>query len=114
MIAIIYLAIYGLVTALVPLGATWWVVSFGAAALILSAILAIAVRKNPNRTDVTEYMPEMVLCYMVVASLIALVTGVITQTDMQNKANDAQFDQTVSTVSTQTIKKMTGEAFNFP
>lgn len=114
MIAIIYLAIYGLVTALVPLGATWWVVSFGAAALILSTILAIAVRKNPNRTDVTEYMPEMVLCYMVVASLIALVTGVITQTGMQNKVNDAQFDQTVSYRLDADDKKMTGEAFNFP
>lgn len=113
-IAIIYLAIYGLTMTLIPLGATWWVVSFGAAALILSTILSIVVRKNPNRIGLTEYMPEWVLGYLVGASLIALVAGIINQTSMVNKANDAQFDQTVSYRLDADDKKMTGEAFNFP
>jgi hypothetical protein len=113
-LAIIYLAIYGLTMTLIPLGATWWVVSFGAAALILSTCLAIAVRKNPNRIGLTKYMPEWVLCYMVVATGITLVTGIIAQTDMRNKVNDAQFDQTVSYRLDADDKKMTGEAFNFP
>lgn len=113
MIAIIYLAIYGLVTALVPLGATWWVVSFGAAALILSTALAIAVRKNPERLGLTKYMPEWVLGYLVVATAITLVTGIVTQADMVNKVNDAQFDQTVSYRLDADDKKMTGKAFNY-
>ena len=113
-IAIIYLAIYGLTMTLIPLGATGWVVSFGVAALILSTILSIVVRKNPKRLRVTEYMPEWVLCYMVVTTLITLVAGVITQIDMWNKVNDAQFDQTVSYRLDADDKKMTGEAFNFP
>lgn len=57
--AIIYLAIYGLTMTLIPLGVTWWVASFGAAALILSTILAIAVRKNPQRLGLTKYMPKI-------------------------------------------------------
>lgn len=113
-IAIIYLAIYGLIMTLIPLGAMWWVVSFGAAALILSTILAIAVRKNPERLGLTKYMPEWVLGYLIVATAITLVTGIITQTDMQNKVNDAQFDQTVSYRLDADDKKMTGEAFNYP
>lgn len=112
--AIIYLAIYGLTMTLIPLGVTWWVVSFGAAALILSTILAIAVRKTPKRLGLTKYMPEWVLGYTVITTLIALVTGFIAQTDMQNKVNDAQFDQTVSYRLDADDKKMTGEAFNFP
>ena len=113
-VAIIYLAIYGLTMTLIPLGATWWVASFGVAALILSTILAIAVRKNPNRIGLTKYMPEWVLVYLVVATGITLVTGIVTQTDMVNKVNDAQFDQTVSYRLDADDKKMTGEAFNFP
>lgn len=113
-IAIIYLAIYGLTMTLIPLGATGWVVSFGAAALILSTSLAIAVRKNPKRLGLTKYMPEWVLGYLVGASLIALVAGIINQTSMVNKVNDAQFDQTVSYRLDADDKKMTGEAFNFP
>lgn len=113
-VAIIYLAIYGLTMTLIPLGATWWVVSFGVVALILSTILAIAVRKNPNRIGLTKYMPEWVLGYLVVATGITLVTGIVTQTDMVNKVNDAQFDQTVSYRLDADDKKMTGEAFNFP
>lgn len=114
MTAIIYLAIYGLTMTLIPLGVTWWVVSFGAAALILSTILAIAVRKNPKRLGLTKYMPEWVLSYLVGASLIALVAGIINQTSLVNKVNDAQFDQTVSYRLDADDKKMTGEAFNFP
>lgn len=113
-IAIIYLAIYGLIMTLIPLGAMWWVVSFGAVALILSTTLAIAVRKNPERLGLTKYMPEWVLGYLIVATAITLVTGIITQTDMPNKVNDAQFDQTVSYRLDADDKKMTGEAFNFP
>ena len=113
-IAIIYLAIYGLTMTLIPLGATWWVVSFGAAALILSTILAIAVRKNPQRLGLTKYMPEWVLGYLVGASLIALVAGIINQTSMVNKVNDAQFDQTISYRLDADDKKMTDEAFNYP
>lgn len=113
-VAIIYLAIYGLTMTLIPLGATWWVVSFGVVALILSTILAIAVRKNPNRIGLTKYMPEWVLGYLVVATGITLVTGIVTQTDMVNKVNDAQFDQTASYRLDADDKKMTGEAFNFP
>ena len=113
-VAIIYLAIYGLTMTLIPLGATWWVASFGVVALILSTILAIAVRKNPNRIGLTKYMPEWVLVYLVVATGITLVTGIVTQTDMVNKVNDAQFDQTVSYHLDADDKKMTGEAFNFP
>lgn len=113
-VAIIYLAIYGLTMTLIPLGVTWWVVSFGAAALILSTSLAIAVRKNPKRLGLTKYMPEWVLGYLVGASLIALVAGIINQTSMVNKVNDAQFDQTVSYRLDADDKKMTGEAFNFP
>lgn len=113
-VAIIYLAIYGLTMTLIPLGATWWVVSFGVVALILSTILAIAVRKNPNRIGLTKYMPEWVLGYLVVATGITLVTGIVTQTDMVNKVNDAQFNQTVSYRLDADDKKMTGEAFNFP
>ena len=113
-VAIIYLAIYGLTMTLIPLGAMWWVVSFGAVALILSTALAIAVRKNPERLGLTEYMPEWVLGYLVVATGITLVTGIVTQTDMVNKMNDAQFDQTVSYRLDADDKKMTGEAFNFP
>ena len=112
--AIIYLAIYGLTMTLIPLGVTWWVASFGAAALILSTILAIAVRKNPQRLGLTKYMPEWVLGYLIVATGITLVTGIITQTDVQSKVNDAQFDQTVSYRLDADDKKMTGEAFNFP
>lgn len=112
--AIIYLAIYGLTMTLIPLGATWWVVSFGVVALILSTILAIAVRKNPNRIGLTKYMPEWVLGYLVVATGITLGTGIVAQTDMVNKVNDAQFDQTVSYRLDADDKKMTGEAFNFP
>lgn len=113
-IAIIYLAIYGLTMTLIPLGATWWVVSFGAAALILSTCIAIAVRKNPKRLGLTKYMPEWVLGYLVGASLIALVAGIINQTSMVNKVNDAQFDQTISYRLDADDKKMTGEAFNYP
>lgn len=113
-VAIIYLAIYGLTMTLIPLGAMWWAVSFGAVALILSTALAIAVRKNPERLGLTEYMPEWVLGYLVVATGITLVTGIVTQTDMVNKMNDAQFDQTVSYRLDADDKKMTGEAFNFP
>jgi hypothetical protein len=113
-IAIIYLAIYGLTMTLIPLGATWWVVSFGVAALILSTSLAIAVRKNPKRLGLTKYMPEWVLGYLVGASLIALVAGTINQTSMVNKVNDAQFDQTISYRLDADDKKMTGEAFNYP
>lgn len=112
--AIIYLAIYGLTMTLIPLGVTWWVASFGAAALILSTILAIAVRKNPQRLGLTKYMSEWVLGYLIVATGITLVTGIITQTDVQSKVNDAQFDQTVSYRLDADDKKMTGEAFNFP
>lgn len=113
-VAIIYLAIYGLTMTLIPLGATGWVVSFGAAALVLSTILAIAVRKNSNRIGLTEYMPEWVLGYLVIATGITLVTGIVAQTEMVNKMNDAQFDQTVSYRLDADDKKMTGEAFNFP
>lgn len=113
-VAIIYLAIYGLTMTLIPLGATGWVASFGVVALILSTILSIAVRKNPNRIGLTKYMPEWVLVYLVVATGITLVTGIFAQTDMVNKMNDAQFDQTVSYRLDADDKKMTGEAFNFP
>lgn len=113
-IAIIYLTIYGLTMTLIPLGATWWVVSFGAAALILSTSLAIAVRKNPKRLGLTKYMPEWVLGYLVGASLIALVAGIINQASMVNKVNDAQFDQTISYRLDADDKKMTDEAFNYP
>lgn len=112
-IAIIYLAIYGLTMTLIPLGATWWVVAFGAGALFLSTTLAIAVRKNPERLGLTKYMPEWVLGYLVVATAITLVTSIVTQADMVNKVNDAQFDQTVSYRLDADDKKMTGEAFNY-
>lgn len=112
--AIVYLTIYGLTMTLIPLGATWWVVSFGAVALIISTTLAIAVHKNPKRLGLTKYMPEWVLGYLIVATAITLVTGIITQTGMVNKVNDAQFDQTVSYRLDADDKKMTGEAFNFP
>lgn len=111
--AIIYLAIYGLTMTLIPLGATWRGVSFGAVALILSTALAIAVRKNPKRLGLTKYMPEWVLGYLIVATAITLVTGIVTQTGMVNKVNDAQFDQTVSYRLDADDKKMTGEAFNY-
>ena len=112
--AIVYLTIYGLTMTLIPLGATWWVVSFGAAALILSTALAIAVRKNPERLGLTKYMPEWVLGYLIVATVITLTTGIVTQTDMVNKVNDAQFDQTVTYRFDADDKKMTDEAFNYP
>lgn len=112
--AIVYLTIYGLTMTLIPLGATWWVVSFGAAALILSTALAIAVRKNPERLGLTKYMPEWVLGYLIVATVITLTTGIVTQTDMVNKVNDAQFDQTVTYRLDADDKKMTDEAFNYP
>lgn len=112
--ATIYLAIYGLTMTFIPLGATGWVVSFGAAALILTTFLAIILRKNSERTGLTEYMPEWVLGYLVVATGITLVTGIIAQTNVQTKGNDAQFDKTVSYRLDADDKKMTGEAFNFP